>query len=141
MCVLTGLWNEQYDKIMRWWSSKPQSGIATVLDSAAYCYVIIPLHPCYYSPCCRYHTMSSTHPGVTCLCHSISAHRTRSFTHLGVSRICTSIPTLHSVTPPPSGSYCVNLSPNRLLLLAPQELFLCRILAASSLHPASTPLL
>ena len=40
--VLTGLRTGQYDQIMRWWSSNPQSGIATVLDSVDYCYVILP---------------------------------------------------------------------------------------------------
>ena len=50
VCVLTGLQTEQYDQIMRWWGSKPQSGIAQVLDSAAYCYVILPHRPCYSIP-------------------------------------------------------------------------------------------
>ena len=31
MYVLTGLRTEQYDQIMSWWSSNPQSGIAQVL--------------------------------------------------------------------------------------------------------------
>ena len=44
-CVLTCLRNGQYELIMRWWSSKPQSGIATVLDYSAYCYVILPRLP------------------------------------------------------------------------------------------------
>ena len=43
VCVLTSLWTGKYDQIMRWWSSKPQSGIATVLDSVAYCYVLLSL--------------------------------------------------------------------------------------------------
>ena len=42
VCVLTGLRNGQYDQIMRWWSSKPHSGIATVLDSVDYCYLRLP---------------------------------------------------------------------------------------------------
>ena len=37
VCVWTGLQEKWYDWIMRWWCSKPQSGIATSLDSAAYC--------------------------------------------------------------------------------------------------------
>ena len=61
VCVLTGLHTEQYEQIMRWWGSNPQSGIAKVLDSAAYCYVIIPCCPCYYSTRQRYHTSSSDH--------------------------------------------------------------------------------
>ena len=40
-CVLTGLWDGQYDRIMRWFSSKTQSGIATTLDYVAYWYVIL----------------------------------------------------------------------------------------------------
>ena len=42
VCVLTGIWNKQYDLIVRLWSSKPWSGVATVLDSDTYCYVILP---------------------------------------------------------------------------------------------------
>ena len=42
MCVLNRLRTGQYDQIMRWWSSKPHSGIATVLDSVAYGYVLLP---------------------------------------------------------------------------------------------------
>ena len=59
VCVLTGLWTEQYDQIMRWWSSKPQSGIAQVLEYATYYDVILPLHPCFTSPHHSYHTSSS----------------------------------------------------------------------------------
>ena len=42
VCVLTCLHTDKYDQIMRWWSSKTQLGIATFLDSAACCYVILP---------------------------------------------------------------------------------------------------
>ena len=55
VCVLTGIQTEQYDQIMRWWDSKPQSGISQVLDSAAYCYVILPHRPCYHIPHRIYH--------------------------------------------------------------------------------------
>ena len=118
VCVLTGIWNDQYKKIMRWWSSKPQSGISQVLDSAAYCDVIIPHHPCYSSPRRIYHTSSSTHLGFLCIRPIIFAYHMRLFAHLGVSCIYPSIPNYHPVTPPPSGAYCVMISPNRLLLLA-----------------------
>ena len=36
VCVLNGLQDGQYDWIMRWWSYKPHSEIATFLDSDAY---------------------------------------------------------------------------------------------------------
>ena len=120
VCVLPGLWTEQYDRIMRWLVPS-LSRIATVLDSAAYCYVILPHRPCYSSPRRSYHTSSSAHPGVTRLRPSISTYRTRSFAHPGVSRLRPGTPTSHSATPPSSGSYCMTLSPNRLLLLASHE--------------------
>ena len=50
ICVLTGLRTDQYDRIMRWWISKTQSGIDIVLESAAYCFLILPRRPCYSSP-------------------------------------------------------------------------------------------
>ena len=50
VCVLTGLRNKKYDRIMRWWDSKPQSVIAQVLDSAAYCYVLCPAPPATIVP-------------------------------------------------------------------------------------------
>ena len=121
VCVLTGLHNEQYDQITRWRSSNTQSGIAAVLDSAAYCYVIIPRHTCYSSTRRRDHTISSSHPGVNRLRPSISAYRTRSFDYTGVSRLCNNIPISHSATTPPYGSYCTNLSPNSLIRLASCE--------------------
>ena len=117
LCVLTGLWTDQYDQIMRWYSSKPQSGIATVLYYADYFYIILPHHPCYSSPRRSYHTSSSTHPGITCICPIISAYHTRSFAHPRASHLRPIIPTSHYVTPPPSVSYCLTLSPNILLLL------------------------
>ena len=118
VCVLNGLRTEQYDQIMRWWISKPQSGITKDLDSAAYHYVIISLRLCYYITCRIYHTSSSAHLGIPRLCPRISAYHTRSFAHLGVSCIRPRITTSHPATPPPSGSYCVTLSPNCLNLLA-----------------------
>ena len=45
VCVFTGLRAGQYDQIMRWWISTPQSEMATALDSVAYCYVLIPRLP------------------------------------------------------------------------------------------------
>ena len=121
VCVLTGLRTEQYDQIMRWWDSKPQSGISQVLDSAAYWYVILPRRSCYYSPCRSYHTSSSAYLGVPGLSPGIYAYHTRSFAHLCVSCLCTIITTSYPATPPPSRSYYVTLSPNCLLLLASCE--------------------
>ena len=69
----------------------------------------------------RYHRRSFSHPGVNRLCPSISAYRTRSFAHLGVSRLCPSSLTPLSASLPPSGSYCVNLSPCLIFLLDSRE--------------------
>ena len=82
VCVLTGIWNEKYDQNMRWWDSKPQSGISQVLDYAAYCYVILTRHPWYSNPCSSYHTSSSKHMGIPCLRPRISAWHTSSFSQL-----------------------------------------------------------
>ena len=76
VCVLTGLWTRKYDQIMRWWSSKPHSGIATVLEPVAYCYIRLPHLPCYSIPCLIYRMRSFIQPGVSCLCPIISAYRT-----------------------------------------------------------------
>ena len=122
MYVLTGIWTNQYDQIMRWCSSKFQSGISQVLDYVAYCYVILPRRP-YYSILGRsYHTSLSAHLGVPCLRTRFSAYCTRSFSHLGISCLRPNILTYHPATPPPSGSYCVTLSPNILLFLASREI-------------------
>ena len=121
MCVLTGIRTGQYDRIMRWWSSKPQSGIDTVLESAAYCYVIIPRLPWCSIPRSSYHTRSFSHPGVTRIRPSISAYCKRSLDHPGVSRLRPSIPNPPYASPPPYGPYCVTLSPCRLLLLSSCE--------------------
>ena len=109
LCVLTGIRTNQYDQLMRWWSSNTQSGIAQVLDSDAYCDVILPLRPFYISPHCSYHTSSSAHLGVPCIHPSISDYHTRLFSHLDVSCLLTRIPTPHPSTWPPSGSYCMKL--------------------------------
>ena len=121
LCVLTGLWTGKYDRIMRWWSSKPHSGIAAVLDSSTYCYVFIPFRPCCSSTHCSYHTRSSSHLGVTRLRTSIPDYQTRLSAHPGIYCLCPSIPTSNSETPPPSGSYFMDLSPNSLLVLASCE--------------------
>ena len=107
---------------MRWWGSKHQSGIDQVLDYAAYCYVILPRHPCYSSTCRSYHTGSSTHLGVPHLRPSISSYHTRSFSHLYVSCLRPIIPTDHPATPPPYSSYFMVISPNLLLLLVSREI-------------------
>ena len=107
---------------MRWWSHKPQSGISQVLDSAAYCYVIMPRRPCYYIPRNSYHMSSSAHLGVPCLHPIIFAYQMKSFAHLGISCLRPSIATSHPSTPPPSSFYCVMLFPNPLLLLASRKI-------------------
>ena len=146
--MLTGLWTGQYDLIMRWRSSKPQSGIATVLDSAAYCYVLIPHLPWYYSTCRSYHTRSFAHRGVTRLRTSISAYHTRSFAHPVVSRLhprhsdfllCTTNPLWLLLRD------SLSLLPPTLSFLwesyqGGPNFLLCHLLAPPSLPTASTPL-
>ena len=122
VCVLTGLRTDKYDRLMRWWSYNPQSGIAQVLDYVAYCDVILPRRPCYTSPHCSYQKISSAHLGVPYLRPNISAYHTRLFYHLGVSRLCPSIPTHHPTTSPPSGSYRITLYLNLLLLLSSHKI-------------------
>ena len=107
---------------MRLWDSKPQSGISEVLDSASYCYVLLPRRSCYYSTHRSYHISSSTHLGVSCLRPSISAYHTRSFSHLAFYRLRPRIPTSQPALLLPSGSYCVAFSPHLLLLLASHEI-------------------
>ena len=119
--VLTGLRTGKYDQVMRLWSPKPQSGIDSVLDYIAYCYVLLPRLPCYSIPRLNYHTRSFSHLGVSCLLPSISSYHTRPFSHLGISRLRPSIPTLLSTSLPSSGSYCVNLYPCSLLFFASRE--------------------
>ena len=147
VCVLTGLWNKKYDRIMRWWGSKPQSGIDEVLESAAYCYVLLPRLPCYSSTSCSYQTSSSTHLGFPCLQPSIYAYQTKSFTHLGISRIRTIILTSQpSLAPSRRLLLCGIISkyPPPLCLLQDScqggpDLFLCRLLAPPSLPTTPTP--
>ena len=150
VCVLTGLCTGKYDWIMIWWSFKPQSGIATVLDYSAYCYVLLPRPPYYSSPCHSYHTKSLYHPGIIRLRPIISTYLTRSFSHPGISRIRlrTRITDPLSASPLPSGSYCATLSPCRpppLSILrgtcqVGPKCFLCLLLMKPSLLPASNPL-
>ena len=139
--MLTGLRTGQYDQIMRWWSSNPQSGIATVLDSVDYCYVLLPHLPYYSSPRLSYHMRSFDHLGFSCLRPSISAYRTRSFKHPCVSLIRSRIQTSLSASLPSSGSYCLNLSPFRPLLFdsceTPDKVDQSCFYAASCHHQSS----
>ena len=109
---------------MRWWSSKPQSGISTVLDSSNYFLFTYTPSPLYSSPHCSYRMRSFPHPGVARLHPIISAYLTISFTHPGIYRLRPSITFPLSTLPPPSGSYLLTLSP------------CCHILLASSKKPA-----
>ena len=122
--VLTGLRTEQYDQIMKWWSSNPQSGIAQFLDTVAYCYVLLTHCPCYYITRSSYHTSSSSHLGVPRLRPSISTYHMISLSHLGVSHLRPSIPTSQPTLLPPSRSYCMAFFPNIILLWAS-----CKILS------------
>ena len=97
----TGIRTGKYYRIMRWWSSKPQSGIPTVLDSVAYCCVRLPRLPRYSIPCLSYHTRSFDHPGVSCL-HP-------------------SIPDSLSASTPSSVFHFVTLSPCSLLIFGSLE--------------------
>ena len=72
VCVWTGFGNGKYDQIMRWWSSKPESAIATVFEYVAYCYVHLHLLTWYYSPRLSYHMRWFSHPGISRLCTIIS---------------------------------------------------------------------
>ena len=119
--MLTGIRTGKYYRIMRWWSSKPQSGIPTVLDSVAYCCVRLPRLPRYSIPCLSYHTRSFDHPGVSCLHPIISAYRTRSFAHPSVSRLHPSIPYSLSASTLSSVFHCVTLSPCSLLIFGSLE--------------------
>ena len=99
-----------------------QSGITTVLYSAAYCYVILPLIPCYSSPHISFHTRSSSHPGVVCLHLSISIYRTKLNKNTGVSHLRLSIPTTRSDSLPSPGPYCMTLPSCHLRILAFREI-------------------
>ena len=121
MCVLNGLQTRRYDQIVIWWSSNPQSGIDTVLDSGAYFYIRIPCLPCYSSPRLSYHTRSFARPDVSCIRPSISTYRTRSFAHPGVSCLHPSILSSLSASPPSSGSTCMTLSTCSIFLFASRK--------------------
>ena len=97
---------------------QPRSVIATVLDSVAYCYVLLPCLPCYSNPQLSFHTRSFAHLGVTHLRPRISTYRTGSTSHPGISHICPIIPTTRSGYLPSPGSYCVAFHSHFLLLLA-----------------------
>ena len=122
MCVLTSLRTGKFGRIMRWCSSKTQSGISTVLDSVVYCYVLLTILLFYSSPQLSYNTRSFFLLGVACLHPIISTYRTSSSIHLGVSRLRPSIPTSRSASPHYPGSYCVAISPRRLLLFYSREI-------------------
>ena len=139
--VLTGLWDGQYDQIIRWCISKPRSGIDIDLDSVAYCSVLLPLLPCYSSPHLSYHMSPFSNPGVTRICPRISAYSTRSSAHPGVSHLHPSILNFRSSSPYSPGSYWVALSPRRLLLFSSRDISvkfsLCCFSDASWCHRAS----
>ena len=97
---------------------QPRSFIATVLDSVAYCYVLLPFLPCYSNPQLSFNTRSFAHLGVANLRPIISTYRMGSTAHPGISRICPIIPTTRSGSLPSPGSYCVAFHSHFLLLLA-----------------------
>ena len=99
VCVLNGLLTRKNDQIMRWCISKTHSGIATVLDSVAFCYVLLPRPPWYSILHLRYHTSSFAHPRITYLCSIISTYRTCTSAHLGIYRIYPRIPIYFSTLP------------------------------------------
>ena len=101
---------------------QPQSVIATVLDSLAYFYVLLPCILCYSSPRLSFHTRETAHPGVARLCTRISTYRTRSTSQPGVSCICPIILNTRYASLPSPGSYCAALLYRRLLLLASREI-------------------
>ena len=142
MCVLNRLRTGQYDQIMRWWSSKPHSGIATVLDSVAYGYVLLPWLPCYSIPHLSYPTRSFSHLGVACLKISISIYHTRSSVHPDVSLICPRILNFRSASLYSPGSYCVALTPHCFLLFVSQDIsvkFDLSCFSVASCHHCASP--
>ena len=104
-----------------------RSGIATVLDSAAYCYVRLPCLPWYSSPHRSYHMRSFAHPGVVCIQPSIPT-----------SWSASTIPwfPLHDSLPllPPTPWF------PRLRQGCP-KLLLCRLVKPPCIPPANSPLL
>ena len=123
VCVLTGLRDGQYGRIMRWWSYKPQSGISTALESVDYCYVLLSCIPWYSSTQIIYYTRSFSHLGFTHLRPRISTYRTRSSAHLGFSCLCPSIPDYPYASTHSPGSYCMALSPHRLLIFSSRKIY------------------
>ena len=125
-----------------------RSVIATVLDSVAYCYVLLPCLPCYYSLHRSFRKGSFTHLGLACLCPSISTYRTRSTAHPGVSCLRPSIPTTRYASLPSPGSYFVAIPSCFLQLLAYckffsevcPKLFICRPLVPPCLYLMTAPL-
>ena len=141
VCVLNGLWTGKCDQIMRWWSSKPQSGIATVLDYVEYFYVDLTCLPFYFSPRIIYHIGSFFYPGVFHLHLSISTYRTKSFSQPCIYRIPPSITDSLSASPPSSSSHCVTLPPCILLLFSscetPSKVYQSWFFVASWRHQSS----
>ena len=121
VCVLTGLQDEQYDQIMRWFFQASVSD-CSILRLCRLLLCTLPCPSCYYNLHYSYHTSSSTHLGVPCLRPSISACHTRSFVHLGVSCLHLSIPTSQPALPLSSCSYRVLFSlPFLLFFLASRK--------------------
>ena len=95
--------------------------VTTVLDSVAYCYLLLPYLPFYSIPHLRSHTRSSAHPGIACLRTRISAYRTRSNANPGVSCLRPSILTTRYAYLPYPSPYFATLPSRRLQLLASCE--------------------
>ena len=121
---------------------QPQSVVTTVLDSVAYCYLLLPYLPFYSIPHLRSHTRSSAHPGIACLRTRISAYRTRSNANPGVSCLRPSILTTRYAYLPYPSPYCATLPSRRLQLLASCEnssRVSCSCLSAASWRPLRIP--
>ena len=94
MCVNRSPGSKQCEKIMRWFL---QSSVSDCLNSRLCCLLlcILPSLSGFTNPCHSYHTGSSAHLSVPCLCSRNSDFHTRSFNHLGVACLCTSTPITH----------------------------------------------
>ena len=81
MCVLTGLRDDQCDRIMKWffWASVSD---CSILRLCRLLLCTLPFPSCYYNLHHSYHTSSSAHLGVPRLRPSISVCHTRSFAHI-----------------------------------------------------------
>ena len=117
MCVLTGLREEQYDQIMRWFFQASVSD-CSIPRLCRLLLCTLPRLTQYSNHHCSYHTSSSAHLGVPCLRPSISLCHTRSFAHLGVYCLRPRIMNTQPALPLPSSSYCLPIYPLILLLLA-----------------------